>query len=112
MFEKEAEEIEKEAIKWVKDVFPNDEFKQSGISRALVEFAKLGYNKANKWHYVKDGDLPKENENVLIYSNRANLIGVYRNGFWFTNSDGCLEDDDIEVIAWKEIVLPKEIEEK
>ena len=48
MFEKEAEEIEKEAIKWVKDVFPNDEFKQSGISRVLVEFAELGYNKANE----------------------------------------------------------------
>ena len=48
MFEKEAEEIEKEAVKWVKDVFPNDEFKQSGISRALVEFAELGYNKANE----------------------------------------------------------------
>ena len=48
MFEKEAEEIEKEAIKQVKDVFPNDEFKQSGISRALVEFAELGYNKANE----------------------------------------------------------------
>ena len=48
MFEKEAEEIEKEAIKWVKDVLPNDEFKQSGISRALVEFAELGYNKANE----------------------------------------------------------------
>ena len=48
MFEKEAEEIEKEAIKWVKDVFPNDEFKQSGISRALVEFAELGYNKVNE----------------------------------------------------------------
>ena len=41
MFEKEAEEIEKEAIKWVKDVFPNDEFKQSGISRALVEFGEV-----------------------------------------------------------------------
>lgn len=38
--------FEEEAIKWVKDVFPNDEFKQSGISRALVEFAELGYNKA------------------------------------------------------------------
>ena len=48
MFEKEAEEIEKEAIKWVKDVFPNDEFKQSGISRALVDFAEFGYNKANE----------------------------------------------------------------
>ena len=41
MFEKQAEE-------WVKNVFPNDEFKQSGISSALVEFAELGYNKANE----------------------------------------------------------------
>ena len=41
MFEKEAEE-------WVKNVFPNDEFKQSGISMALVEFAELGYNKAKE----------------------------------------------------------------
>ena len=41
MFEKKAEE-------WVKNVFPNDEFKQSGISRALVDFAELGYNKANE----------------------------------------------------------------
>ena len=48
MFEKEADEIEKEPIKWVKDVLPNDEFKQSGISRALVEFAELGYNKVNE----------------------------------------------------------------
>ena len=48
MFEKEAEEIEKEAEEWVKNAFPNDEFKQSGISRALVEFAEFGYNKANE----------------------------------------------------------------
>lgn len=40
--------FEEEAIKWVKDVFPNDEFKQSGIARALVEFAELGYNKCNE----------------------------------------------------------------
>ena len=48
MFDKDAEEIEKKAIKWVKNVFPNDEFKQSGISRALVEFAEFGYNKSNE----------------------------------------------------------------
>ena len=48
MFDKDAEEIEKKAEKWVKDVFPNDEFKQSGISSALVEFAELGYNKASE----------------------------------------------------------------
>ena len=78
MFEKEAEE-------WVKNVFPNDEFKQSGISRALVEFAELGYNKANerltkakellkKWVELfspKGGNIPKtpiqvETEQFLI----------------------------------------------
>ena len=66
MFEKKAEE-------WVKNVFPNDEFKQSGISRALVDFAELGYNKANerltkatelltKWVELfsqKGGNIPK-----------------------------------------------------
>ena len=76
MFEKEAEEIEKEAIKWVKDVFPNDEFKQSGISRALVEFAELGYNKANEWHNIEDKhDLPWEE-------------GVYE----FRDKDGEIEE--------------------
>ena len=78
MFEKQAEE-------WVKNVFPNDEFKQSGISSALVEFAELGYNKANerlikakelltKWVELfspKGGNIPKtpiqvETEQFLI----------------------------------------------
>ena len=102
MFEKEAEE-------YVVTTGNND-----CTIDAYIAGAEFGYNKAkeeDKWHYVKEGNLPKENENVLIYSNRANHIGFYRNGFWFTNSDGCLEDDDIEVIAWKEIVLPKEIKE-
>ena len=78
MFEKKAEE-------WVKNAFPNDEFKQSGISSALVEFAEFGYNKANerltkatelltKWVELfkpKGGNIPKtpiqvETEQFLI----------------------------------------------
>ena len=85
MSEKDVEEIEKKALKWVQNVFPNDEFKQSGISRALVEFAELGYNKANerltkakelltKWVELfspKGGNIPKtpiqvETEQFLI----------------------------------------------
>ena len=103
MFEKEAEEYNQK-------VPFNPLNVEKEIRRAFQKGAEFGYNKANEWHYIKDGNLPKENENVLIYSNRANHIGFYCNGFWFTNSDGCLEDDDIEVIAWKEIVLPKESE--
>ena len=68
MFEKEAEEIEKEAIKWVQNVFPNDEFKQSGISRALVEFAELGYNKANE-------RLSKAKEIIEELSSSLSVVG-------------------------------------
>ena len=106
MFEKEAEEIEKEAIKWVKDVFPNDEFKQSGISRALVEFAELGYNKANEWHFVKDGEYPTHSNRVLVLTDEGVGFGIYGldNKKWYTYDTG------FDVIAWKEITLPKELE--
>ena len=73
MFEKEAEEIEKEAVKWVKNVFPNDEFKQSGISRALVEFAELGYNKANE-RLIKAKEIIKD---LLQCLPKENIEGVY-----------------------------------
>ena len=111
MFEKEAEEIEKEAIKWVKDVFPNDEFKQSGISRALVEFAELGYNKANEWHFVKDGEYPTHSNRVLVFTDEGVGFGIYGldNKKWYTYDTG------FDVIAWKEITLPalpNEVKEK
>ena len=111
MFEKEAEEIEKEAIKWVKDVFPNDEFKQSGISRALVEFAELGYNKANEWHYVKDGYLPEENQWVLVYDGSYTVCNYHSNTpiKWLDNYEN--EVYEHAIIAWREIVPPKEIKE-
>ena len=122
MFEKEAEEIEKEAIKWVKNVFPNDEFKQSGISRALVDFAELGYNKANEWHFVKDG-LPKTSGKYLVYTGGEPFIldfatEVNSFGYWVVSlgDDWGVQDEDFEtvkdrgeddVIAWKEIILPE-----
>ena len=123
MFEKEAEEIEKEALKWVKNVFPNDEFKQSGISRALVEFAELGYNKANEWHRVSD-KLPAMDVFVYLWKEGKDFPVVARRhvpygqkewvwncewGSGFTISQ--LKGKDY---LWKEIILPtlpKEIEE-
>ena len=48
MNEKLKKEIEKQAIKWVQNAFPNDDFKQSGVSSALIEFAELGYSKAKE----------------------------------------------------------------
>ena len=114
MFEKEAEDsfnCKKVLYKWETD-------KRSYID-GFKDGAEFGYNKANEWHYVKDGDLPKENEYILIYSKLADNIAVGKRRcvgkvrrrcvyeWYFATYEGtyCLRDKDI--IAWKEIVLPE-----
>ena len=89
--------------------------------------ANFGYNKANEWHYVKDG-LPKTSGRYLVYTGGEPFIldfapEVNSFGYWVVSlgDDWGVQDEDFEtvkdrgeddVIAWKEIVLPKEIEEK
>jgi hypothetical protein len=97
MFEKEAEEYAK---KWILD--------EDDILLAFESYrdgAEFGYNKANEWHYVKDGDLPPEDTKVFaLMANKGVCIAhFYRRNVW---------DKIGTVIAWKEIVLPelKEIE--
>ena len=127
MFEKEAEDsfkCKKVLYKWETD-------KHSYID-GFKDGAKFGYNKAKEWHYVKDGDLPKkENLECLCiirpmkeegesFENK-DFRGVlyFRNGRFYLdedNSNDCLKETNSDftnlVIAWKEIVLPKEIKEK
>ena len=122
MFEKDANDsfnCKKVLYKWETD-------KRSYID-GFKDGAEFGYNKANEWHYVKDGDLPKENEYIMIYAKLADNIAVGKRRcagkirkrcvyeWYFATYEGtyCLRDKDI--IAWKEIVLPelpKEIKEK
>lgn len=77
---------------------------------------------AIKWHYVKDGDYPKENEYIMIYSKLADNIAVGKRRcagkirkrsvyeWYFATYEGtCLKDKN--VIAWKEIVLPEPLKE-
>ena len=100
MFEKEAEE-------YVVTTGNND-----CTIDAYKDGAEFGYNKANEWHYVKDGDLPKENKLYFVVIKDNGLAIAYFNGlYWETRYNlgdfgHCVET----VIAWKEIVLPKEIE--
>ena len=85
--------------------------------------AEFGYNKANEWHYVKDG-LPKTSGRYLVYTGGEPFIldfdtEVNSFGYWVVlfGDDWGIRDEDFEtvkdrgedeVIAWKEIVLPKE----
>jgi hypothetical protein len=89
--------------------------------------AELGYNKANEWNFIKEGKFPAENteclciiravkDNGQLFENKdVRCVLYYRNGRFSLD-----ENDDNEwlrevdsnftdlVIAWKEIVLPKE----
>ena len=131
MFEKEAEDsfnCKKVLYKWETD-------KHSYID-GFKDGAEFGYNKANEWHYVKDGDLPEVGQKCyFIYSNfygednkvifSESSISVRTGVYTFIldeetgeeTTETCFYDDindeeiyEQEVYAWKEIVLPKEDE--
>ena len=104
MFEKEAEEYGNEY--WDCLVDSDD---REMLQEAYKDGAEFGFNKANEWHYVKDGDYPKEDNRIMLCYCRKGYHGnigiyVYR---LFTKQEFMKN----KVIAWKEIVLPKESEE-
>ena len=105
MFEKEAEEYYNgQYDAWLEgeDSFALEE----EIEQAFKDGAEFGYNKANEWHYVKDGISPTHSYRVLVFTDEGVGFGIYGldDKKWHTYDTG------FEVIAWKEIVLPKESE--
>jgi len=120
MFEEEAEE-------WADEMYPCD----GQAQLYLLEGAYFGYNKANEWHYPSKGELPKcdEETQLMFYVNcyyeiggetitrKRIVLGYYKKSFLrddklFVEKSRGYEDEHLPqaVIAWKEIVLPKEAE--
>ena len=98
MFEKEAEDsfnCKKVLYKWETD-------KRSYID-GFKDGAEFGYNKANEWHYVKDGEYPTHSNGVLVFTDEGVGFGIYGldDKKWHTYDTG------FDVVAWKEIVLPE-----
>ena len=129
MFEKEAEEF----VDSKKSFWRQGRTCIDSVRQAYQKGAEFGYNKANEWHYMKDGDLPKvgqkcyfiysdfygeDNKVIFSESSIKVLTGVYT---FILDEETCFYDDindeeiyKQEVYAWKEITLPalpKEIKE-
>ena len=130
MFEKEAEEyFETECMHTYADT--EEELKEDVVP-AFQKGAEFGYNKANEWHFVKDGDLPKDYQKCIFLSSNTydknykiifmeSCINVFVGCYSFYSDEEGNEttehcfydennDDEIdikEVYAWKEIVLPE-----
>ena len=125
MFEKEAEYYAKEKYS------PNtDPFIIAVADDAFKDGAEFGYNKANEWQYPSKGELPKcdEETQLIFYVNcyyevggetltrKRMVLGFYKKSFMnddvklFVEKSKGYEAEHLskDVIAWKEIVLPKE----
>lgn len=65
-----------------------------------------GYNKANEFHYCKDG-LPEKEKYVLIYTEIENvyMARLVKDDYFITKEGGYVQTS--AVIAWKEIILPE-----
>ena len=126
MFEKEAEEkyckgckLRMEQCLWAWRNTnglnePNEKNCSCKEVPAYIKGAEFGYNKANEWHYVKDGDLPKIGVQVL--SEQGTLVIYKGDGLnwveYSPNADNIKLRKWEEPIAWKEIVLPELKESK
>ena len=116
MFEKEAEEyVMREGVITENDRVPFDNgygFQtvsfEDEVKKGFKDGAEFGYNKANEWHYMKDGK-PKDNEYVLIYTDLNNCYVAKKvENHFMSKGWGFIPMST--VIAWKEIILPKESE--
>lgn len=109
MFEKEADEYATENWEYYEEG-KND---SKELKQAYLAGAEFGYNKANEWHYVKDGDLPKNNTVVLVIlkNKRVKISTFMENKFTIWNNNYDAYTKLYDVIAWKEITPPKEVKE-
>ena len=113
MFEKEAEEYTGKVHRYrdnLKELIQDED-----VFEAFKDGAEFGYNKANEWHYMKDvncyEDLP---QNKDVYYAYVVNVGAYDKPT-IERKLGCFAEFEFDVmayhvIAWKEIVLPKESE--
>ena len=109
MFEKQAKEYSIENY----ETCLYDDFPYTNDARAreqsFKDGAEFGYNKANEWHNVKDGNPNNENDILCQISKDEVVVGYYHTvAKRYITIDG---QDLYNVIAWKEIVPPKEIKE-
>ena len=68
---------------------------------------KKELNKANEWHYVKDGDLPRQDGHTcfsidVLANNKKWVYYEFSSGKWFCGNK------EVKVIAWREIEFPNE----
>ena len=83
------------------------------IQEAFREGTEYGYNKANEWHYVKDGLPPKDGFFLVAFHNigcDAVDVGQFLQAEWWHMDEEIRVFINKNIYAWKELPNPpKEI---
>ena len=107
MFEKEAEEYTGKVHRYRDNL--KEPLQDEDVFDAFKDGANYGYNKANEWHYVKDEGTPtKEGHYLVCLRNKDHDVF----DCWIFVSDNVSYSLKVrmkDIVAWKEIVLPKEL---
>ena len=87
-------------------LFEGIQDRERAREQGFKDGAEFGYNKANEWHY--NGVPENENDILCQIDKDIFVVGYFhqKNKQYYTISGEWLKT----VIAWKEIVLPKESE--
>lgn len=137
MFEKEAQYYAFDEVKhkqewYIKHPERSIDEDYEDIKKHWEKGAEFGYNKANEWHYPSKNELPNCDDKTLLvfiandYYERngeikkikRTVLGFYKKAFindnmkLFVEKSKGYEAEHLPkaVIAWKEILLPKESE--
>lgn len=108
MFEKEADEYAKEN----KKVYSSDEYADitdyNNVKKAFQKGAEFGYEKANEWYYPSKGECPKEDKRYLCKIKAFVGGGITYECLNYDSGYSSWKDASGDVIAWKDIIPPKE----
>lgn len=79
-------------------------------NNAFTSMKEQGLFPFGKWHYMRDGVMPRENQWVLVYDGSFTVCNYHSNTTikWLDNYENEVYEDSI--IAWKEIEPLKERE--
>ena len=112
--EEYARKIRHDVINWGGKEPEERFYNEIKFKQAYLAGAEFGYNKANEWHFVKD-ELPNEGTYLVVWQNDKGYKEIFTLNYEEDDEeelhwvDGDCEVQDEYIIAWKEIVPPKEI---
>lgn len=111
MFEKDAEKYRQNLVSKLREkILQGLNCKElSDIEVAFQKGAELGYDTANEWHYIKDGDLPRLDGHTcfsieVLSDTKKWVYYEFGSGKWYCGNK------EVKINAWKEITFPEDCE--